>query len=256
MSEIVGLLTPFLWVSAIAITLTAGFVKGAVGFAMPMVMISGLSSIMAPELALAILIFPTLVTNAVQALRSGLMSARAAVIAHWRYIVPVMVMVALSAQLVRVLPQTVFYLVLGIPITVFAAIQLFGVRLRLGTARRRLVEFCIGCFAGFIGGLSGVWGPPTVLYLTALDTPKAEQMQVQGIVYGLAAVILTAAHAHSGIFTGETAGLSALFIVPALLGAFVGFAVSDRLDQARFRRLTLLVLTVAGLNLVRRGVMG
>lgn len=254
--DILGEFGVTVWVLALAITVAAGFVKGAVGFAMPMIMISGLSSIMDPELALAGLILPTLLTNLIQALRSGIASARRAIAHHRRYILALLVMVALSAQLVRSLPDTALYLILGVPITGFALIQLFGVRLRLADRGRRAAEIGIGAFAGFFGGISGVWGPPTVLYLTALDTPKSEQMQVQGLVYGCGAVVLTAAHINSGIFNLSTAPLSAALLVPALAGAFVGFSVSDRLDQARFRRLTLAVLVVAGLNLVRRGLMG
>ena len=43
-------------------------------------------------------------------------------------------------------------------------------------------------------------------------------------------------------------------LVPALLGNAIGFRLQDRIDQALFRRLTLVVLIVAGLNLVRRGL--
>ena len=49
-------LDPALFWLAMAITLFAGVVKGAVGFAMPMIMISGFSSFLTPELALAGLI--------------------------------------------------------------------------------------------------------------------------------------------------------------------------------------------------------
>lgn len=256
LGELAASVAPAVWALAVAITLVSGFVKGAVGFAMPTIMISGLSSIMAPELALAILILPTLVTNSVQALRNGIPAARIAMRTHHRYILIVVVMVAASAQLVRILPDRVLYLLLGLPITVFAAIQLVGVRLSIPPRRRGLAELTVGGFAGFVGGMSGVWGPPTVLYLTALETPKTEQIQVQGIVYGLAAAMLTVAHVNSGVLTGATAPLSALFIVPALAGTAVGFRFCDRLDQERFRRLTLAVLAVAGLNLVRRGLMG
>lgn len=256
MVEILAALGPGTWALAVLIALFAGFVKGSVGFAMPMVMISGLSTIMPPELALASLILPTMVTNTVQALRSGLASARTAVRAHWRYIAVLLVMVAFSAQLIPHLSVRTLYLVLGIPISIFALIQLAGVRFSISPARRPVAEVTIGGLAGFFGGLSGVWGPPTVLYLTALNTPKTEQIQVQGIVYGLGAVILTAAHINSGIFNMATAPVSAAFVVPALAGTFVGFWLSDRLDQQRFRRLTLLVLVVAGLNLVRRGLIG
>jgi uncharacterized membrane protein YfcA len=36
----------------------------------------------------------------------------------------------------------------------------------------------------------------------------------------------------------------------------VGFWMSDRLNPEMFRKLTLIVLVVAGANLVRRGLMG
>ena len=70
-------LDPVTFVFALAIGLLAGFVKGAVGFAMPMILISGLGSILPAELALAALILPTLVTNGMQALRQGTGAARA-----------------------------------------------------------------------------------------------------------------------------------------------------------------------------------
>ena len=64
-------LTPALFCLALGVTLLAGVVKGMVGFAMPMIMISGLSSFIAPELALAALILPTVATNLQQAFRHG-----------------------------------------------------------------------------------------------------------------------------------------------------------------------------------------
>lgn len=245
-----------LWAVAAAIAALAGFVKGAVGFAMPMIMISGMSTFLAPELALALLILPTLTSNAWQALRGGLAAAAASAKLHWRYIAIVMVFILLSGQLVAVLPASVLFLVLGVPIVLFALAQLSGWRLSIQPRRRRGAELGIGAFAGFVGGMSGVWGPPTVMYLTALDTAKADQMRVQGVVYGLGAVMLTLAHLRSGVLNWDTAPASAAMIVPALAGMAAGFAIHDRVDQARFRRLTLVVLIVAGANLIRRGLMG
>ena len=50
--------------------------------------------------------------------------------------------------------------------------------------------------------------------------------------------------------------LSSVLLVCSLIGMAVGFFLQDRMDQDRFRRLTLAVLVIAGLNLVRRGLMG
>ena len=126
--------------------------------------------------------------------------------------------------------------------------------MRLPPNPGRRVEAGIGAVAGFFGGISGVWGPPTVAMLTALDTEKTEQMRVQGVISGMGAVLLTGAHTASGVLNRETLPLSLSLIVPALLGLWIGFRLQDRIDQRLFRRLTLAVLIIAGLNLVRRGI--
>ena len=111
-------------------------------------------------------------------------------------------------------------------------------------------------FAGFIGGLSGVWGPPVVAYLTALGTEKREQMRIQGVIYGLGAVALTAAHVGSGVLDARTAVFSATLIPSAVVGMWIGGRIQDRIDQTLFRKATLAVLLIAGLNLLRRAFFG
>lgn len=247
-------LSPLLWLAVLLIALLAGFVKGVVGFALPMVLISGLGSFLPPETAIAGLLLPTLATNAFQAFRNGLSAALASARHHWRFVLVAMVMIALTAQLVVALSAQTLFLIIGVPVTFFAFIQLAGIRLQIAAGRRRVAEFGLALAAGFAGGLSGIWGPPTVLYLTALDTPKVEHMRVQGVVYGFGSVVLTIAHLRSGLLDAQTGTFSALLLLPILAGLVAGVYVQDRLDQERFRRLTLVVLALAGLNLVRRGL--
>ncbi|MEM6760666.1 MAG: sulfite exporter TauE/SafE family protein [Pseudomonadota bacterium] len=233
----------------------AGLVKGIVGFAMPMVMVSLLSGVTTPELALAGLILPTLITNCAQAMRQG---AHAAVASIYRFRVYLLVggfMLLLSAQLVLVLPIAVLLGLIGVPVVGFAVLQLFGVQFRLSGQSVR-TEASVGAFAGFLGGMSGIWGPPTVMYLTALGTEKSEQMRAQGVIYGLGAVGLLGAHISSGVLHTQAALFSAALVVPALFGQWLGGRFLDRVDQVFFRRATLVVLLVAGLNLIRRAVFG
>jgi len=95
-----------------------------------------------------------------------------------------------------------------------------------------------------------------VAYLTAINTPKAEQMRVQGVIFGMGAVVLFFAHIKSGIVSAQTMPFSAMLVVPAVIGMMMGQRLQDRIEQAMFKRLTLIVLLVGGLNLIRKGVMG
>lgn len=248
-------LTPAGLVLACAIALAAGVVKGMVGFAMPMILISGLGTWLAPELALAGLILPTLATNARQALAHGWRAAWASLRRFRLFLGAGLVFLMLSAALVRVIPQSLFLILIGIPVAGFALMQLLGVRFRLAAPSPR-IELAAGGLAGFIGGLSGVWAPPTVAYLTALETTKADQVRVQGVIYGVGAVALLGAHLGSGVLDARTAPFSALLVVPAMAGLWLGARVHERIDQNTFRQATLLVLLLAGLNLLRRGLWG
>ncbi|OWU86547.1 membrane protein [Oceanicola sp. 22II-s10i] len=253
MDTIFSLMSPGVFALCLGIAVFAGVIKGMVGFAMPMILVSGLGSIVGPELALAGLILPTLLTNGWQAMRQGWRAAWDSVKRFRLFLIVGFVALMISAQLVRVMPERLMLALIGVPITIFAAMQLAGVPLRVPSASRR-VEFSVAAFAGFIGGFSGVWGPPTVAYLTALDTGKTEQLRIQGVIYGLGAVALFFAHIASGVVRTETLPFSFALLVPAMVGMWIGLKLHDRADQATFRKLTLMVLAVAGVNLLRRAI--
>ncbi|PWE32501.1 hypothetical protein DDZ14_10610 [Maritimibacter sp. 55A14] len=242
--------------AAAAITVAGGFVKGAVGFAMPMIMISGMASFLSPEIALAGLILPTLATNLAQTFRDGVAPAWAAFRGYWRLNLILMGVILLSAQLVVVLPQAVLLACLGVPMTAFAVTQLLGWQIRFRPGHRRRAEVATGLVAGFFGGLSGVWGPPIIAFLVSLDLPKREHVRVQGVCYLAGSILLVVAHLRSGVLNADTLPFSALLILPAFLGLWGGFAVQDRIAQKTFRRATLVVLMLAGLNLIRRALTG
>lgn len=251
-----GALPPALLAAAVAVTLLASFVKGAVGFAMPMIMVSGLALFLPAPVALAMLIVPTLTSNLWQALRQGHAAAWESLRPFRLYLAVLILAILAAGQLVTLLPEDVLYLILGLPITLLALIQLWGVEFRVPPGQRRAADLGVGLVAGGMGGLSGVWGPQTVLYLTALDVPKAESVRVQGVIYGAGGVALLLAHLKSGVLNAQTLPLSVWMTLPAMAGMALGFRVQDRLDQARFRRWTLVVLVVAGANLAWKGFAG
>ena len=255
MDALFDLISPTYFLIACSIAVLSGVVKGVVGFAMPMVMISGLTTFIAPELALAGLILPTVVTNVMQALRQGPVAAWHSARRFWVFLVSGGVTLVLAAQLVPILKGQDMLLIIGLPVVIFALLQLSGKRFTLNAQNPR-IEAAIGSFAGAVGGLSGVWGPPTVAYLTALGTQKHEQMRVQGVIYGLGAIALFGAHITSGVLRAETLPLSIALVPSAVLGMWVGTKILDRIDQRLFGRATLFVLLIAGANLVRRGLFG
>ena len=248
-----GLSAPAFW-AAMAIALFAGFVKGAVGFAMPMIMIGAFSSFLPPEVALAGLIVPTLITNLSQAFRQGMGPALGTVQTYWRILVATIIFIVISAAFVHVIPQKLFLLLLGLPIAIFALLQLAGRNLALKLEHRTRAEWILGAIGGLYGGVSGIWGPPLLVYLLSIKADKRETVRVQGVVFLIGAFVLLLAHIHSGVLNPATGAFSVALAVPAQIGQVAGSLIQDRLDQSKFRRWTQLLLVLTGLNLARQAI--
>ncbi|MCF2905734.1 sulfite exporter TauE/SafE family protein [Octadecabacter sp. CECT 8868] len=239
----------------LAVATFSGVVKGVVGFAMPMILISGMTLVLPPEQALAALILPTLLTNVWQSLRQGLQSALQTIREFRVFLLCLVLLLVMSAQLVRILEPQMLYALIGLPVALFSVLQLAGWKPKL-SARSTRLDAVIGSFAGFVGGISGVWGPPTVSYLTAVNTPKQDQMRAQGVIYGIGAIALAGAHLQTGVLRSENLPLTLTILPFAFAGLWIGFRLQDQIPQEKFRMLTLVVLAVAGLNLIRRAVLG
>jgi hypothetical protein len=241
-------------VGAAAAMAAGGFAKGVIGFALPLVALSAMGSFLPAQTAVALMIAPIVVSNLIQGLRNGPGAAAASLRDYWRLNLILVVTIALAAQLVVALPDRALFAILGGAIALFGASQLAGWCPSFPARSRAWVETATGLIAGFFGGIGGVWGPPIVLYLLASGVPRVEMVRAQSLSFLAGSIVLLAAHLRSGVLNPVTAPMSAWLVAPTLAAMFAGYLVQDRLDQALFRRITLVVLVAAGLNLLRRAL--
>lgn len=244
-------LSPQAFAAALAITVFAGFVKGAVGFAMPLILVSAFAVFLPQDLALAGLILPTLFTNLSQAFRQGVGPAVETARTYRRFLIATVVFIAVSAPFADAIPRTGYLLMLGVPITIFAGLQLMGRSLAIRLHHRDRAEWGLGVIGGLYGGVSGIWGPPLLVFLLSTGADKLQMIRAQGVVFLIGAIALLVSHLVTGLANAETLGFSAALSVPALVGLFIGYRVQDRLGQGPFRRWTQGLLVLTGLNMVR-----
>lgn len=258
MHESVSLDDPALWIIAAAavVMFAGGFVKGAVGFAMPMVALGGLGVFLTAQEAIALILLPAAFSNVWQTFRQGAAAAWQTFARFWRLNLAMAVMLALAAQLVPRIESATIFVLVGVTVTAAAMVQLcgFGPSVSESAPRRGTLEVGVGLFAGVLGGITGIWGPPVLFYLITLGTEKREQVRTLGINFGIGWSVLTLAHLKSGVLNTATLPLSALMLLPLLAGMALGMGLQDRLDARRFRNVTLIILGAAGLNLLRRGL--
>ena len=109
----------------------------------------------------------------------------------------------------------------------------------------------MGALSGVVTGATGVF-VPAVPYLQSLGLQREELVQALGLAFTVSTIALTTGLVLHGAFGIQQLGLSALAVVPALLGMWLGQVIRQRISARLFRACFLGFLLLLGLELVLR----
>jgi len=240
-----------LFLSLLTVTfLGAGLVKGITGMGLPTVAMGLLGTVMPPVEAAAMLVIPSFVTNVWQLLAGPATTRLLGRL--WPMMLGIVVgTVAGSTLLVRVNPLW-SGLGLGSALMVYAMYALLSPALSVPPHLERWLSPIVGLLTGAITGATGVFVIPAVPFLQALRLDRDELVQALGLSFTVSTVALAIGLVTHGAFRLEQLGMSALAIVPALAGMFVGQTVRVQISPKLFRQCFLWFLMLLGLELASR----
>lgn len=236
----------------LGLQVVAGGVKGVLGIGLPLVAVPVLSQFMPVPTAIAAMTLPILVSNLYQGLDRRFIGPTLR--RFWPMILTTMVVCGASAQLLVALDARTTYLSLGVIVVAFALFNLVAHRVVLPPRLEKPLGPVVGVLAGALGGLSNFFGPPIIVYLVSLQLPKDAFVAAVGLAFVAAGLPLWGTLAAEGVLGPQELLLSAVFVLPVMLGVLFGQRLRQRVPQQSFRRILLGVLVLIGLSLVRRGL--
>lgn len=230
---------------ALGVFLIAGTVKGLVGMGLPTITIALTSLVLPLSDTIALVALPTIFTNLWQAAVGG--NFVRIVRRQWPLIVPLAAMLYVTMWLVgRKAPDWAF-LVLAIVLMVYSGLGLFRIRLHVHADLEKPLAPVVGVVSGVVAGLVGVPVVPLMPYLQALDIKPSELVQTLGVVLCATSLSLTVSLLRFGLLDGPHAVVSAIAVVPAIAGMYVGTRIRLRLSVEQFRIAVLWALLLTGL---------
>lgn len=235
-----------------AVFLLAGTIKGTFGIGMPTASISLLVQFVEPRTAVVVVVLPILFSNAWQMYRCG--DVRATLRRLWPLATALALCLLTTALLATTLSGDGLALALGGVIALFALTSLLANIPALPVRFDRPAQCVAGTLAGVMGGLTAIWAPPMVIYLLARRVDKDDFVRAVGLLLFTGSVPLALGYWQNGLLAGELAWVSALMIVPTVLGFSIGEHIRRRLDAERFRKGVLIFFLLMGLNLIRRAL--
>ena len=235
-----------------AVVLLAAVFKGAIGFGFPTLGTPLLALFVDVKTAVVVLILPNIVMDALQASRRGDLVATLRRFA-WLMLFGA-VGTVVGTRLLAVLPARMATLLLGATVVVFVLLNVTRWSPRVPPGKARWFDAPVGFAAGVIGGVTNVPGTPLVIYFYALGLAKQDFVRAVAVTFVLYKVVQLGAVTWYGLLTWPLLGLSTL-LTPIAVGGFrLGLAIQDRLDQATFNRVILVVLGVLGASLIVRAL--
>ena len=212
-----------------------------------------MSQVLDPRLAIALAVFPSLLSNAWQIWRSG--KPWSIVQRFWIYLLCLMGMiVAVSLTLTAVIRTDTLILALGCVILVFSIMSLAWKPPVLPERFDRAGQFVSGTASGIMGGLTGIWAPAMVPYLMARRLDPETFVRASGVMIFAGTLPLIGGYWQTGLIDGTSSLIGLAMVVPAVIGFALGERIRTLMDADRFRTIVLWVFLAMGLNLIRRAL--
>jgi uncharacterized membrane protein YfcA len=230
---------------ALAVFLIAGVVKGLVGMGLPTITIALTSLVLPLSDTIALVALPTIFTNLWQAAVGG--NFRQIARRHWPLVVPLALTLYLTMWAVGRKGPDWAFLVLAAVLVTYSGLGLFRIRLHIHADVEKPLAPVIGAISGFVAGVIGVPVVPLMPYLQSLDIKPGELVQTLGVVLCGTSLALAVSLLKFGVLDGPHAIVSAIAVVPAIAGMWVGTQVRRRLSVEQFRLAVLWALLLTGL---------
>ncbi len=224
--------------------LLAGTVKGIVGFGMPMISLALLAAVLGLKDAIILMLVPSLITN----LWQGLFGGQLAVLLRrlWRMLVPLCIATWFASGILVRTDGTALTSVLGVVLVLYSVMSLATRQVPEPGRHELWMSPAVGVVTGLSTGLTGTFVVPGILYLQALRLGRDGLVQAMGLGFIVASSAMALSLTGRGALPPNLAAISALAVLPALLGMVLGQKVRAHLPEARFRRIFFITLIVLG----------
>ncbi|WP_224407180.1 sulfite exporter TauE/SafE family protein [Afifella sp. IM 167] len=227
-----------------------GLVKGGSGFGLPLITISVLPLIVPIDVALAVNAVVMPIVNIFQYSASGM--ARETFRRFWPVVAGLVLGVPVGALFVHAIAPETLTISLGAFVMAFALLTALSPRIQVPPRFERQAGGVTGVLAGIVGALTTANGPVFVIYLVGVGVERRAMVATLGLFFLVAGILVAGSFWTIGILDARRVLIAAICIGPILAGMWVGNAIGERLPQAVFRRIVLLLLFLLGANMLVR----
>lgn len=246
--------TPETLIIVVLIFILAGFVKGVTGLGLPTVAIALMAVFVGLKEGIALMVVPAIATNVWQAVAGG--QFLSLMRRFWALFLAAALGAWLGGGILARSDAMLLAAMLGVILCIYAAVGLAKPPIPPPGRAEPWLSPVIGVTGGVIGGMTGSYAVPSVMYFQALGLPRNALVQALGMIFLVFTLALGASLTNNGILSSEIGILSVAVTLPGLAGMALGQAVRQKMSEETFRPVFFVVLLGLGAWLALRPLLG
>jgi uncharacterized membrane protein YfcA len=137
----------------------------------------------------------------------------------------------------------------------YSVLSLAGFRLSIASQRETWAGPLFGSANGILTGMTGSFVVPGVMFLQGIGLPREMLVQAMGILFTVSTLALALALHTNNLLTPEIGLVSAIAVIPALVGMVAGQQIRRRLSEARFRQFFFVAVLLLGVYIILKTVL-
>ncbi|MGD9950649.1 MAG: sulfite exporter TauE/SafE family protein [Desulfobulbus sp.] len=232
--------------------LLAGSVKGVIGLGLPTVSLGLLAATLDLTTAMALLLIPSFITNIWQATVGG--DGKIILQRIWPFLCLATITIWLGSTALTVINPLYLSILLGVLLLAYSVLNLLGFRFSIPPKHEQWSGLLLGTANGILTGMTGSFVVPGVMYLQAIGLPRDMLVQAMGMLFSLSTIGLAFALKKNNLLTYELATISALAVVPSILGMVIGQKIRKSLSENKFRRIFFISILILGAFIITKSL--
>ncbi|MEP2029529.1 MAG: sulfite exporter TauE/SafE family protein [Paracoccaceae bacterium] len=226
----------------------SGAIKGFIGIGLPTVAMVLLTLVLDARSAITLILMPMLFSNIWQMMRGE--DIRLLIGRYWRFVLIIVVTVALTAWATQSMDDKVLRPALGVIVLLFVLATWRSELPDIPPNMATRLEYVFATVAGILGGLTSTWGVPVAMFLSTKKLKRDAFIQATGLLIAAGSFPLVGVYFAVGHSDSESTLLSCLLLFPTLAGYWVGEYYRKKTDPNLFKPALLFVFLCLGLNLL------
>ncbi len=238
------------YIILVLITILAAFVQGFSGFAFSLILMPLFSFFLPYQEIIIINMLLSLVLNLTMFIK---IRKYVTFKQNLLMIIPACILTIIASALLDEMNEAFFQIMIGSLLVISSFLKIFRFHFEIRHYQRFFP--LVGIIAGFLNGVSGISGPPIILFLQGVKLSKIEYKATLNAIFLSLNIVALSSYIFYDYYSLKILSISLTLTIFVILSTIIGFKASHKLSEDAFSKYLVVAILFMGIYMILQGAL-